>query len=560
VLCDAVKRRVAALRTGAVALIVAVALAASPTSAQGTRLTSRSSPFRVTHYDLALDLPESGTTIRGDATLRLERTAAGDTLVLDLLDMDVSRVQVNGQNARFVRDSSTLRLSIGAGARFDVRVTYAGAPRDGLIIGTDSAGRWMAFGDNWPNRARHWIPSIDHPSAKATVTWTVRAPSDRRVVANGALVEETPLPIPRDPDGSAGRPIAWTVTKWSESRPIPAYLMVIAAAPLARYELGVTACAVAEHPGCVPQQLYVAPEQRAAAPGNFAQAGAIVEYFGRLVGPFPYEKLAHLQSSTRFGGMENASAIFYADGLFRKNGASAGLIAHETAHQWFGDAVTEREWSHLWLSEGFATYFAALYLGHAHGDSALVGALRRDREGLVKSANVAARPVIDTAQTVLMALLNDNSYQKGGWVLHMLRLEVGDSAFFGGIRDYYAAHRHQTALTDDLRLAVEKRHGKPLGWFFDQWLRRPGVAELTTSWTWDAKAGAVSLVVEQGTRFAPYQLTLPLEITERDGTKRMMSVRVPAERRAALTIKMPRQPSAIVADPGVGVLGTVTAR
>jgi len=546
----------------AMRVLVGAVLLVRTVCAQSTLPTnSTARPFHVVDYDLSIDLPETGKTIAGNALLTMQRLGPGDTLRLDLLDLTVSRVLLDGKEVRFVRDSTSLRIGVaGARDRFTVAVRYAGAVTDGLIIGTDSAGRWIAFGDNWPNRARRWIPSIDHPSDKATVSWTVKAPSDRRVIANGSLVEETPLPTPRDPDGSAGRPVSWTVTRWRESRPIAAYLMVIAAAPLVRFELGTTACKVAEFPGCVPQQLYVAPEQRHMAPGEFARAGDIVEYFGRLVGPFPYEKLSHLQSSTRFGGMENASAIFYDDKMFRRKGADAGLIAHETAHQWFGDAVTEREWGHLWLSEGFATYYSALYLGHAFGDSALVGHLRRDREGLVKSANVASRPVIDSLQTDLMALLNDNSYQKGGWVLHMLRQEVGDSAFFGGIRDYWAAHKHATALSDDVRAAVEKRAGRDLRWFFDQWLRRPGVAELTTSWRYDAAKHELHVVVEQGSRFAPYRLKVPVAITDAAGSTRTQVLQVGAQLRSELVIPMRTAPIAMVVDPGVTVLGTFTAK
>src|ERR1044071_8544037 len=116
--------------------------------------------------------------------------------------------------------------------------------------------------------------------------------------------------------------------------------------------------------------------------------------------------------------MENATAIFYSDGAFRRGTMSDGLIAHETAHQWFGDAVTQREWSHVWLSEGFATYFAELYVEHSEGDSAFRANLRRIREQVIKAPEVASRPVIDTTQTNLMELLNTNSYQKGGWTLH----------------------------------------------------------------------------------------------------------------------------------------------
>src|SRR3954470_14505771 len=176
---------------------------------------------------------------------------------------------------------------------------------------------------------------------------------------------------------------------------------------------------------CVPQFVYTAPEQKSFAPGPFMRAGEIVQLFSRLVGSFPYEKLAHLQSSTRFGGMENASAIFYDDKLFTSRQLGEGIIAHETAHQWFGDAVTEREWGHLWLSEGFATYFAALWTRQAHGEAAFQKERATIRDQILADSVVARRPVIDTLQTNYLELLNANSYQKGGYVLYMLNREIG---------------------------------------------------------------------------------------------------------------------------------------
>jgi aminopeptidase N len=304
------------------------------------------------------------------------------------------------------------------------------------------------------------------------------------------------------------------------------------------------------------QSVYVAPEQRGILPGEFARAGDIVSFYARTVGPFPYEKLAHLQSSTRFGGMENASEIFYADKLFRTSGVSSSLIAHETAHQWFGDAVTEREWSHAWLSEGFATYFAALWARHAFGDTTLVREMARTRVQLLSSDVVAKRPVIDTLQTDLMAMLNDNSYQKGGWVLHMLRTVVGDSAFFRGIRDYHNAHRHGTALTDDLMHAVEKQHGASLQLFFDQWLRRPGYAKVTTSWTYDAVAKRVVLDVEQSDKFGRYAFPLALDIVDADGTshRQTVNVRASATSRFTLPLVLRAAPTRVIVDPDVQVL------
>ena len=230
---------------------------------------------------------------------------------------------------------------------------------------------------------------VDHPSDKALVEWDVRAPATHRVIANGALLEETTEP------GSRAAP-RMTRTRWRTQRPIYTAVMVIGVAPFAVVELGDTACGLGELPGCVRQSVWTTPAQRAVVPGNFERAGEIVALFSRLVGPYPYEKLAHVSSSTRYGGMENAGAIFYADNLFRPGSPSESLIAHETAHQWFGDAVTEREWPHVWLSEGFATYFAALWTEHAHGDSAFRASRCCDACAGPRSRRITfEKPVID---------------------------------------------------------------------------------------------------------------------------------------------------------------------
>jgi aminopeptidase N len=537
--------------------LFALSIAAAPLGAQ-------QAAFHVANYNLTLDLPESGKTIEGRAELTVVRTARADTLVLDLLDLAVKHVTLAGKPAAFTQDAEHVRILVG-GSRGDtvrVAVEYAGAVQDGLIIGTDSAGRWMAFGDNWPNRARHWIPSIDHPRDKATVTWTVRAPSNRKVVANGTLVEETAIPLAPDPDGSFGRGVRRTLTRWRESHPIPVYLMTIAAAPLVRFDLANSACGFARDGGCVSQMVYVAPEQRPSMPGDFRYAADIVDFFAHLVAPFPYEKLAHLQSSTRFGGMENASAIFYADGGFRKGGTAAATIAHETAHQWFGDAVTEREWAHLWLSEGFATYFEELWTRHAFGDSAFRAEMAATRAQIFHDPVVASRPVIDSAQADLMQLLDANSYQKGGWTLHMLRSVVGDSAFFHGIRDYYASHVDGNASTDELMAAVEHRSGQKLGWFFDQWLRRPGFASLTTSWRFDAASRTVVLVVEQGARFAPYRFPLSIDVTDTNGVVHRVRVEIGADRSTSvsLPLELSAPPRALAFDPAVELLAEFHSR
>ena len=382
------------------------------------------------------------------------------------------------------------------------------------------------------------------------MSWTVTAPAGHVIVANGAPVENRGLPM------SARRRV---LSRWRESKPITPYLMVIAAAPLVQLDLGQTACGFAELARCVPQAVFAAPEQQRVLPGAFARAGDIVAFYASLVGPFPYEKLYHLQSETRYGGMENATAIFYADRFFRRNGVDEGTIAHETAHQWFGDAVTEREWPHVWLSEGFATYFAALWAQHAHGDSAFHDEMEHLRSAiLADTLAVAKRPVIDTIEPVLINLLNHNSYDKGAWVLHMLRSELGDSVFFAGLRDYYSSHKHGTALTDDLRLSLERASGKDLRSFFDQWLRRPGYPETAISWTMDAQQGII-LTVNQGRRFGYFAFTLPVVVVDSRSNRHVSKIAVTATpvTRAQLSAEGDQTQRVIVDPDGTVLMGNL---
>lgn len=549
------------LRCHAAAMLLAVSASILTSHPAALAQSGGPHPYRpgidVADYALTLDLPDRGPVIDGRAVLAVRRSAAVDTLVLDLVGLRVDSVLVDGRAVRFTRTDSTIRIPIGhvPSDSFTVVVRYGGAVRDGLIVRTDSLGRWTGFGDNWPNRGRNWIPGVDHPSDKATVTWTVRAPSDRRIVANGELLEETPLPVA---SGTAPR----TLTRWREARPIPLYLMVIAAAPLVYYDLGRGGCGASEFDTCVRQSVYVAPELRDYVPGPFEQAPAIVRFFSELIAPFPYEKLAHLQSATRYGGMENAGAIFYSDAAFRRRALGVGLIAHETAHQWFGDAVTEREWAHIWLSEGFASYFAELWVERSAGDSAFRERMRGLRDEIIKSPVTMSRPVIDSTQTNLLALLNTNSYQKGAWVLHMLRAVVGDSAFFQGLRSYYFANRHATALTDDLQRAMEGASGRPLGWFFDQWLRRPGYAAATTSWRYDTASRRVVATVVQGGPTPAYRFPLTVLVIDAQGRERRATIDIAAARTATVSVPLELDgvPRHVVFDPDVRVLGTVQAR
>jgi aminopeptidase N len=510
----------------------------------------------VRDYDIRLELPDTGAFLRGDVTVTLRRAPGVSTLRLDLADaLTVRGIEVNDRSVGPVHAHGRIEVPIGgaAGDSVSVRVRYDGVVTDGLVARKDAQGRWTWFGDNWPDRARQWLPTVDHPSDKATVSWTVRAPTGRTVVANGTLLGVRAL---------GGRDARLSETRWRESQPIPTYLMVIGAGPLVNVPLTTPPCPPADAvPRCVQQSVYLMPENRDWLPGPFAAAGPIVALFESLVGPFPYEKLAHVQSATRFGGMENATAIFYAYDLFDKRTMNEGIIAHETAHQWFGDAVTEREWGHLWLSEGFATYFAALWTRRSRGDSAFRAEMATIRGRILADSVVARRPVIDTAQTDYLALLNTNSYQKGGYVLYMLHRQLGDSAFFRGLRSYYVNHRNGNALTDDLRAELEHSSGRQLGQFFDQWLRRPGVAEARIGWAYDPADSTITLAVRQDSTRAAYELPLTVVVTGPSAAPVRVEVTVPARSQASVALpgRFPARPSSLALDPDHFLLARIAS-
>jgi aminopeptidase N len=550
------------LRRAAALALAGAALSICRPSGAGAQAASRPGPIGsayqpgidVLDYDVRLVLPDSGAFIRGDVTVTFLHAPSASRLRLDLVDsLRVRRVELNGKPIQVVHRDNKVDVSLSsvAGDSAQVRVVYDGMVTDGLVVKKDAKGRWTWFGDNWPDRTRQWLPTVDHPSDKATVSWRIRAPERNVVVGNGAELGANHLTID-------GRRVL--ETRWRESRPIPPYLMVIGAGPLTRYDLHESVCHHGEDGECVPQSVYVLPENRSWLPGAFTTAGPIMSLFERLVAPFPYEKLAHVQSSTRYGGMENASAIFYDGKLFPAQKVTESLLAHEIAHQWFGDAVTEREWAHLWLSEGVATYFAELWEREARGEAGYRAALAELRAKVLADTDVAKRPVIDTSQTDFMALLNANSYDKGAFVLAMLHQELGDSAFFGGMRAYYLAHRHGTALSDDLRVALERSSGVSLGPFFDQWLRRPGYAEPAVGWAYDASSGRVSVFVLQESRFGVYALPLTVVVTDAGGMQHRLVARVPAQARATIPLAdhFPRRPASLVVDPDSTLLARIT--
>lgn len=510
-------------------------------------------PFDARHYDIFLTLPVAGTDISGRTELRLAVTGAADTLTLDFTGLAIMGVLVNDAPSTFHFEQGKLRIPVprgtAAGEELRVRVDYAGTPDDGLVIRNTVHGGRAVFADNWPNRARFWFPGIDHPADKATATFTIDAPAKWQVVANGLLSTDGAAAAAGGADGLR----RW---RWAIDEPISTYNMVVGATAFEVRTLG-QSCAVT--PRCVDVTAWLFPESAGAAAPSFRRAAAMVDYYSGLVAPFPYGKLAHVQSSTRFGGMENATAIFYDEQALAQGRDIESTVAHETAHQWFGNAVTPADWRDLWLSEGFASYFATLFFEHAEGIERLRARMEADRVRVVR-ADVNDRPIADTANEDLFTRLNANTYQKGAWVLHMLRGLVGDEAFFAGIRRYYQEHAHGTATTADFQRAIEAVAKRDLAWFFDQWVFAPGFPRFRATSRWDAAARAAEVTIEQTQAVSWPTFRGPLTVQLRSGGTAVRRTVEMDDRRQTVRIPLAAPPDALVLDPDGWILKEVESQ
>lgn len=512
----------------------------------------------VVHYDVELVLPPGNDRIRGTALIRyLSREAGPHDVILDLTGLAVEGVSWEGEAVPFRHESGEIRFRApgrpSASDTLEVEVRYRGTPDDGLILRENVHGEPSAFADNWPNRARFWFPSNDHPSDRATVTFTVHAPPGRPVVANGNLVQAGGSSDPARTGGMEGLQ-SW---RWSTAVPIPTYLMVVGSAPMQILHGGLGACGRApaspRADGCVEVSNWVFPPDTAHARRVFARSAQMLDFYSALVGPYPFEKLANVQSATRFGGMENASAIFYSERALAEGRDIEGTVAHEIAHQWFGDHLTPADWPHLWLSEGFASYFGPLFFEHAEGAGDFRVRMASVRERYLAS-DVVGRPVVDRSSTNLMELLNANSYQKGALVLHMLRWVLGDEDFFEAVRLYHARHGGSAVETDDFRAVVQEVHGESLGWFFTPWLTLPGYPRYRVDWQWDAPAREVEVVVrqEQDPAWPTFRMPVEFEFTLPAGTVRVTEWVDGREWRGR--IPLPAAPTALVLDPDEWIL------
>ena len=494
----------------------------------------------VKHYSFFIALNDSNNIINGKAEITTAFLKPENEVVFDLVNkrndgkgMTVTSVSKNGSNVNFEQDNQHLIIQDkgNPGSENIYTISYEGIPADGLIISNNRYGERTFFGDNWPNRAHNWIPCNDHLSDKATVDFFVTAPDHYQVISNGEKIEETNLNN------------HLKLTHWKENVPLPTKVMVI----------GVTDFAVNNYAevNCIPVSTWVYPPDRDSGFAHYAIAKNILQWYINHIGPYAFEKLANVQSTTIFGGMENAGCIFY----FEKSVNSVGiesLMAHEIAHQWFGDNATEKDWPGLWLSEGFATYMTDLYLENKYGKDSLKNLLKTQRAEVIDYSKNHKTPVVDTSESQhLMNLLNDNSYQKGAWVLHMLRRKLSDSLFWKCIRVYYKTYSGSNASTSDLVNVFERVSHQNLQTFFKQWLFTAGQPMLNVDWSYDKSKKLVSIKIEQ-TQSNIFEF--PLQINFSDGNKNVIKTIDIKGKTDKNVFSLPFEPKQIMVDPNVNLL------
>jgi aminopeptidase N len=529
-------------RLAALALAITMAAAAGSVRAD---TYPRQPGIDVLHYAFRLALADDTDAIEGDATVAFRVLEGGvPALVLDLAQpspdrggrgMTVTAVTEAEKPLRFDRTGDRLRILLAPpgreGERRELVVRYHGVPAAGFLIGPNKHGDRTFFSDNWPDKARQWLPVVDHPYDKATSEFLVTAPAHYQVVSNGLLVEETDL--------ADGR----RLSHWRQSVPIAPWL----------YELGVARFAVEHRPAWqgLPIETWVYPQDRDEGFLAFAfPTVAALDFFSTRIGPYPYERLANVQANGVKGGMEAATSILYGDDSVsgpRRRWDS--VIVHEIAHQWFGNAVTESDWDDVWLSEGFATYFTHLFVEHAEGRDAFVAGLRADRD-LIRAfdeKNPAYRVVHDNLADLKLVTTGPGTYKKGSWTLHMLRGVVGDEAFWSGIREYYRLYRDKNARTADFRRVMEEASGRELGWFFDEWLTRGGMLKVRGRWSWDERA--LRLDLEQLQAAEPYRMPIEVAIEVAGEAERRTERIELGERRQSFTIPLDRPPRSVALDP-----------
>jgi aminopeptidase N len=449
--------------------------------------------FDVKHIKGELTFDVKKKEIRGTATHTIAALFPGlDSVTLDCgANLKVSKVAIGPKDCKFEIKGTDLTIALdhgyGPDEPFDLAVTYVGSPSTGLHFvqpdpdHPDRAPIVWTVGE--PEDARLWIPCFDYPNERSTSEMIITVDKPLSVVSNGTL-ESTR----ENADGTS-------TFHWKMSQPLTTYLLSVVAA-----EFNV----VHDKLGSLPIDYYVLKDvDEATARRTMGKTPKMIEFFNRVIGtPYAYSKYATVCVPEFGGGMEHTSATTMTDSILLDpiealERDSDSIVGHELAHQWFGDLMTCRDWSNLWLNEGFASYFDPLFTEFDKGEDAFRLAMANDLAGYLNQDRQYRRPIVETRYNDPWQMFDGVTYSKGACVLHALRGTIGDDAWWRGIKGYVAANKNSNVETSDFKKAMETASGRDLGWFFDQWVFKGGHPELTARWRYEDDDQTLRLKVDQ---------------------------------------------------------------
>ncbi len=430
--------------------------------------------------------------------------------------------RAKGASCKFVVKNEKLKVTLDRayhqGEPLELAIAYSGSPERGLYFvmpETAYPEKTLSFWTQGEAEdTHHWLPCYDYPNERATSEMIITAEKPLFVLSNGTLIET------KENGGSK-------TYHWKMDAEHASYLISLAAADFAIYH---------DRLNKLPIDYYVARNvDEATARRLMGKTPRMVRFFAESTGqPYPFAKYAQVcVPDFLAGGMENITATTLTDTALRDEteafeGDGDGLVAHELAHQWFGDLITCKDWSHLWLNEGFASYFDPLFTESDRGEDAFRLAMHGALEGYLASDHGYRRPLVEARYTTSESMFDGVTYAKGACFLHSLRGLLGDQIWWKGIRYYVATHKFQVVDTDDFRRAMEAASGKKLYWFFDQWAYKGGHPELKVRWRFEDADHTVRLQVHQTQKLDEqtplFRLPTTLAITEDVGKTRVVPV------------------------------------
>lgn len=507
----------------------------------------------VLHYSFRIELSDGADEIKCKEDIEVRFADSGvSALRFDLVNisdasggkgMKVSQVIADGRTLSFTHENNELIFSLPTASIRQQKTTYtiiySGVPATGLRIADNKYGDRTFFSDNWPDKGRNWLCLVDHPSDKATCEFIVTAPSHYQVVSNGLKVEESFI------SGDM------KLTHWKQSVPIAPWLYVLGAARFAIQYVDTF-----DHKSI---ETWVYYQDRNNGFYDFAEPTKdVLEFYSAMIGPFVYEKLANIQSNSVSGGMEAASAILYSENsvVGDRNERWRTVVIHEIAHQWFGNAVTEYDWDDVWLSEGFATYFTLLFIEHQYGKEAFAKGLAGSRKTVLdfEARNPNYRIVHDNLSD-MSKVTSSHTYQKGSWVLHMLRGMMGNDKFWKGIRAYYGKYMNGNASTTDFMQEMEQASGLDLKIFFDQWLYKGGIPKLEGTWKFNSNKKQIEILLNQvqsGVNL--FHMPLQIGVYPTSGAAPVFKTVQIGEKQNTFIVPWDSPPAEVRLDPDVWVL------